>query len=201
MYREHVPAIRAHALASPQGLASVISFVLLSIRQPFGTLDTATRDVKVRGRNSAYLWGWKQPGWDHVHDPATIESLHARLCATEATGSIVPTIDILACEVPGLGIVKGAFVAQMLGHEVACFDSRNLSAMEMPSHSFRNSKPGTSDATRHRRIAQYVQITQETGGARHWWDTWCSAIAPSLGMTPEEVSERHVRYSKRITLQ
>lgn len=193
MYSTDVPAIRARALASPDGLAGAILFALLSIRQPFGTLNTATRDVAQRGSLSKYLWGFKRVAYDYVQEHKV--TLWAEVCA--ATDA-VEAIDVLS-RVPGLGLVKAGFVAQMLGHDVACFDSRNLETLELTGRAFRFEKARLKrPATRRRKIAEYVEITRDTGGAAHWWDHWCAGIAPSLGATAREVSGWHVRYVERL---
>lgn len=191
MYRDHVPQIARYALTSPVNLGNVVTFALLSIRQPFYSLTTAVKDVRRNGRNSAYLWGWKQGGYDFVQGPRWA-GIFDRLQATVATRAVVPAVDILANEVPGLGIVKGSFVAQMLGLDTACFDTRNMQELGISPRSFREIKPGTKEATRHKRIAAYVQFAQETGGAEHWWDHWCTGIAPGIGMTADAVSALHV---------
>lgn len=120
---------------------------------------------------------------------------HRRRCAA-IQGTPIGTIDLLASEVPGLGIVKSAFVAQMLGHNVACFDSRNLDTLEWGGRPFREfkrigGKCVVKRETRERRIAEYVKMTIETGGAAHWWDHWCNGIAPSMGLTGDDVSRLH----------
>lgn len=192
MYRQDVPKIAAFARASPSGTGSVLTFALLSIRQPFASLPRAVEDVKRWGIDSRYLWGWKRLGFDYVCDH------EHELWDTLRTADTFDAIDYLAGTVPGLGIVKGAFVAQMFGHEVACFDSRNLEALEMPARSFREVK-ALSPANRRRKIAQYVEITRDTGGAAHWWDSWCTGIAPSLGLSPDGVSRQHVTLTAALS--
>lgn len=198
MYARDMPLLKAHAEASPEGLADVITFTLLSIRQPFATVERAMRDVRVNGAESVYLWGWKREGFEYAWDNA--HHLYFQ-CIARQPGA-VDCIDALATLVPGLGIVKGAFVAQMLGHNVACFDTRNLAALEIDPRTFREFKRREGKCvvryeTRARRIADYVQMTIETGGAAHWWDLWCHALAPQFAGEADAVSAKHVEIITR----
>lgn len=192
MYARDVPEIKAYAEENADNFRDLLTFVLLSIRQPFRSLPTALRDVRRAGRDSVYLWGWKQEGYDYCREHSAELWAGCRMATTSGV------IDLLASEVPGFGIVKSAFVAQMLGHNVACFDARNLIDLEWQGRPFREFKRKNGvcvvkPETRKRRIAEYVQMTQETGGAAHWWDHWCNGIAPSLGTTGDEISRRHYR--------
>lgn len=195
MYRDHVPQIRLNALGHENGVASVCTFVLLSIRQPFGRLDAAIKEVKQRGDKAVALFDFKREGyrwiWSHTAE--------LQLAADYYVGNTDRFIDYFATKVPGLGIVKSAFVAQLLGHQVACFDSRNLETCELPKTAFRGFKGGKTLPkldTRLRRINDYIKITNDTGGAEHWWDYWCNGIAPSLHTTGEEISARHVKFAR-----
>lgn len=194
MYATHVPVIAARALGHERGAASLCTFVLLSIRWPFARLPEAIAETKTRGDKANALFSFKREGyrwiWSHVDE--------LQRAADHYRGDTTALIDYLATTVPGLGIVKSAFVAQMLGHDVACFDSRNLETCEMPRRAFRGFKGNgnTGPKQRRKRIDEYIQITRDTGGAQHWWDFWCTGIAPSLHCSPETVSARHVNFAR-----
>lgn len=187
MYANDVPRISDWAHDRPENLRDLITFVLLTIRVPFGRVAPAMDDVRRQGADSAFLWGWKRPGYEYVRDNAEI------LFGDLFDADTVTAIDILATRVPGLGIVKGAFVAQMFGHNVACMDTRNLSDLGYSGRYARTD--GRFDKlrpeTRQRKIADYVSMTIASGGAEHWWDHWCTGIAPSLVTTPDKVSRMH----------
>lgn len=187
MYAEDAPRISEWAHDRPENLRDLITFVLLTIRVPFQRVEASMIDVRKQGANSAFLWGWKRPGFEYVRDNAA--ELHADLFDADT----ITAIDILATRVPGLGIVKGAFVVQMLGHEVACMDTRNLVELGYEGRYMRTDGVFAKlrPATRQRKIVDYVQTTIASGGAAHWWDHWCSGIAPGLAMTPNEVSRLH----------
>lgn len=193
MYRDEVPRLAEWARENPDNLRRVLEFVILSIRQPFRSLDNALADVRRNKLDSAYLWGWKREAFEVIRaDPdAHFANLY--------DAPVIHAIDYLAAEVPGFGIVKGAFVAQILGHDVACMDARNIEALGIHTRSFReftrrNGQCVVGIETRHARIARYVQFTLETGGAEHWWDHWCEGLAPGMGLTGDQVSKLHWKW-------
>lgn len=188
MYAEDVPLIAAYARTSPDALADVCTFVLLSIRVPFKRVGDQMREVRRHGREASCLWGWKQEGYDAVQRHKA--SLHLTLPAQTDPANV---IDALVTTIPGLAIVKGAFVAQLLGFNVACFDTRNLEALGY----LKSDRPFRLDPctpkTRLAKIAAYVEATRASGGAEHWWNHWCRRIAPGLGISAENVSNDHWR--------
>src|SRR5690606_15935640 len=107
-------------------------------------------DVRKHGLDSACLWGWKRPALKWICEAAEpIYSSVRALDDPETTVELVAELSTL----PGLALVKGAFVAQMLGHDVACFDTRNLDALgySAGSRPFREFRPNARWETRLRR--------------------------------------------------
>ena len=51
MYDRDMPLMQAHALASPDGLVDVISFVLCTIQQPLQSVANQMRDVQSQRRD------------------------------------------------------------------------------------------------------------------------------------------------------
>jgi hypothetical protein len=47
-----------------------------------------------------------------------------------------------------------------------------------------------------KKIADYVQLTIDTGGSQYWWDTWCAYVAGNRANkaldTAQKVSKYHV---------
>jgi hypothetical protein len=123
MYAEDVPVIAQHGLASPDGLVDVIAFVLLTIQQPLRGVRAQFADVKKRGRKSRFLFGAKRDGFDYVQ--SFKNPLFKRVSAAIENGDTAAGIDALL-EVPSLGLVKAAFVMQLLGApDAACVDTHN----------------------------------------------------------------------------
>lgn len=185
MYANHVPLLSDHGRTG-DGVADLVTFALLSIRQPFTLIPRQFRDVRKRGAKSQWLFGFKLPGYIYV-------KAHGAILASDlnSTPDAVDAIEILT-RVPGLGIVKAAFVAQMLGYDVACFDSRNAKVLGLGSRPFRtDGKPPLR-----RRVVSYVAMTRDTGGAEYWWDNWCERVAVDRGRTPMQISAMHLEVLK-----
>jgi hypothetical protein len=173
MFDRDMPQMRAHAMQSPEGLTDVIAFVLCTIQQPLQSVANQMADVRANGAASKYLFGSKRDGYQYALDHKQV--LHAALIAADASNDTIGFIDVMS-NVPGLGIVKASFVAQICGFETACLDTHNLKRLGLAETAFKLAK-SVKPETKRRKIADYVEICKSTGGSRHWWDTWCATVA------------------------
>ena len=173
MYDRDMPLMRAHALASPQGLTDVIAFVLATIQQPLQSVANQMRDIRLNGAQSKYLFGSKRIGYTYALNHQ--EVLFAAVTKACELNDVVGAVDVLS-NVPGLGIVKASFVAQICGLEVACLDTHNLKALGLAETAFKLAK-SVKPETKRGKIDRYVEICRETGGSKHWWNTWCATVA------------------------
>lgn len=190
MHANDMPAIRDHALASPEGLVDVITFVLLTIQQPFQGTAKQFADVKQHGDASRYLFGAKREGYRYACEHR--EVLHAAIAKAYEVGDVVGAIDVLT-NVPSLGMVKAAFVAQCCGLNAACLDVHNLRRMGLPVTALKLPKTLKAD-TRRDKIARYVRLCCSMGDSAYWWDSWCAFVAGKRNSplkTAEEVSAFH----------
>lgn len=188
MYDRDMPIIKAHALASPEGTADVITFALLTIRQHLVLVGPAFEDVKRTGRKSTFLLGDKRKGYAYTQ--AHKEVLHGALVAAVKANDPVGAIDVLL-NVPCLGLVKAAFVAQMIGLEAGCFDTHNQNRLGLTYQDVRFRKSCIrKPETRRRKIVEYLARVADHGGARKLWNDWCAYVA-----NPEA---RGARYSRGI---
>ena len=190
MYDTDMPVIRAHGLASPEGLVDVITFCLLTIRQPLQQVARQFADVRSRGAASPYLFSAKRAGWLYANEHKDV--LFAAVSKAVEVGDVVGCVDVLTV-VPSLGMVKAAFVAQCLGLNVGCMDMHNIARLGMKPDAFKLPK-SLKSSTRLAKITAYVSLTQKLG-ARAWWDSWCAYVAgrrSSPLKTPQEVSRFHV---------
>jgi hypothetical protein len=158
---------------SPAGLVDVIAFVLSTIQQPLASCARQMADIRAHGAASVYLFGSKRAGYEYAVEHR--EVLFAAVVKAVEVGDVVGAVDVLA-NVPGLGVVKASFVAQIVGLEVACLDSHNLKRLGLPETAFRLSK-GVKPATKRAKIAAYVQACGDTGGSEFWWNSWCAHVA------------------------
>lgn len=182
MYAQHVPVISGAMRENVEVFKRGALFAILSIRQPILNVEAQLLDVDETRAASAYLFSFKRAGY--VHLELAGRSLWERVCAlpiTDAAGAIT----ILA-EVPGLGIVKAGFVAQMLGFDVACLDSRNVAREGRKPRQWRTDGRKVS----RRRAEAYVA---EVGGrAAEYWDAWCCDVADAYSKTPAQISAIHL---------
>jgi hypothetical protein len=193
MYREHcVNAIAPHALSSADNLVECIAFVLSTIQTPLARVGYCMDDIRANGRNAASLWGSKRAGYDYAceHKAALLDAL----VACKRHGDSEFAIHVLSL-IPGLGMVKAAFVAQLLGFEASCLDSHNLRRLGMADTALKFPKTCT-DKTRRAKIAAYAKLCREHGGAEYWWNSWCEYVAAKGGQnkaldTAEKVSAYH----------
>ena len=191
-YDRDVPLMKAHALASPEGLTDVITFVLCTIQQPLQSVARQMADIRVNGDTSKYLFGSKRDGYRYAVDHAAV--LHAAVVKAVEVSDTVGAVDVLS-NVPGLGIVKASFVAQICGLEVACLDTHNLRRLGLGEAEFKLAKT-VKHATKLAKIARYVAVCADTGGARHWWNSWCDFVAGTRAnkslVSGDAVSAYHV---------
>jgi hypothetical protein len=173
MYDRDMPVMRAHALASPQGLTDTITFVLCTIQMPFQRVKSLMADVKANGEQAAALFGSKRDGYRYA--VAHAEVLHAAVVRAVEIGDTIGAVDVLS-NIPGLGIVKASFVAQICGLEVACLDGHNLKRLGLSESAFKLAKSVKPD-TKRKKIAAYVKACADTGGAKFWWNSWCDYVA------------------------
>jgi hypothetical protein len=193
MYDRDMPLMRAHALASPDGLVDVIAFVLATIQQPLQSVANQMADIRTHGAKSKYLFGSKRIGLAYA-----IEHKHVLFAAVRKAaeiGDVIGAVDVLS-NVPGLGIVKASFVAQICGMETACLDTHNLKRLGLAETAFKLDK-GVKPETKRKKITRYVGLCSETGGSRHWWDIWCETVAGNRAnrslTTADAVSAYHVQ--------
>jgi hypothetical protein len=173
MYQRDMPLMRAHALASPEGLTDVIAFVLCTIQQPLQSVKRQMADIRATGVDSKYLFGSKRDGYRYAVAHAPV--LHAAIVKAVETEDAVAAVDVLS-NVPGLGIVKASFVAQICGLEASCLDTHNLKRLGLPETAFKLAK-SVKPETKRGKIAYYLETCVKTGGAQFWWDSWCGSVA------------------------
>jgi hypothetical protein len=192
MYDRDRPLMRAHALNSPEGLTDVVAFVLCTIQQPLQSVGRQMADIRANGAESKYLFGSKRDGYRYA--VAHREVLFAAVTKAVETGDTIGAVDVLT-SVPGLGIVKASFVAQICGLEVACLDTHNLKRLGLAETAFKLAKK-VKHNTKLAKISAYVDICASTGGARHWWNSWCDYVAGNRAnkalLSGDAVSAYHV---------
>ena len=192
MFKDDNKKIAKFALKSPENMVRVGTFALTTIQAGLATTQAQMHDIDERGAASKHLWGNKRDGFLYLqeHKQVIFAAIKAAVKANDPIGAI----DVLT-NVPNLGIVKAAFVAQLVGLDVACIDSHNCDRLGLSRSALKFSKKVKPELKR-KKIADYVKFTQDTGGSEYWWNTWCEYVAGNRANkrldTAEKVSKYHV---------
>jgi len=192
MYQRDNPIIARHMLAHPDNFANGVTFVFTTIQQPLASTVTQMQDIRSNGADSKYLFGSKREGYLYVQKHK--KRLHKQMCECVKNGDTESALDLLT-DVPCLGIVKAAFVAQLCGMDVACIDSHNCDRLGLARTALKLAKT-VKPATKLKKIGDYVALCKRTGGSQYWWDTWCEYVAGNSANkklpTGDAVSAFHV---------
>lgn len=191
MYRDHcleliAPSMRADVAVFRRGAM----FAVCSIRQATINVPDQIAVLFDGAEEENPLFGVKFASFEDIMGPLGADcwaELRAHKGNTKA-----------ACEyaigrllrVRGLGIVKAAFVAQLMGYDVACLDGRNVAREGRNPRAFETckalkDKPHLIDAL----VRRYVSET--FGKSEAYWDAWCYDVASIYGRSAQEISELH----------
>lgn len=203
--REHRNAIQEFLYADPAwGFQNAYLFVVASIRQKFYTLNEVMGDwqrylakVGEIGQSTGTVelptsaWGMKADALEAVATgmDSWCAEQGAFLIAEDDTATVLDHLVTL----PGLGLVKAGFLAQLYGFKVGCIDSHNASIFQVRVEDY-NIRVTMKAETRQRKIREYIDLCYAIGGSDFLWDNWCaylSGIYVSVG-TPTDVSAKHV---------
>ena len=191
MYETHVPYIASAMRQDADAFARGVTFALLSIQQMFVTVPKAMVDVEQNDTASRFLFGSKAGAYHFLMEHKV--GLHAACVAATSPAEVIATV----ATIPGIGIVKAAFVAQLMGHDVACLDTRNIQREKRNPREYRSRK----DCSPRKFAKDIERYVRDTGGkAREYWDTWCTDVAKTYGMTPLAVSKLHLDCVVRATV-
>ena len=191
MYETHVPYIASAMRQDADAFARGVTFALLSIQQMFVTVPKAMVDVEQNDTASRFLFGFKAGAYHFLMEHKV--GLHAACVAATSPAEVIATV----ATIPGIGIVKAAFVAQLMGHDVACLDTRNIQREKRNPREYRSRK----DCSPRKFAKDIERYVRDTGGkAREYWDTWCTDVAKTYGMTPLAVSKLHLDCVVRATV-
>ena len=196
MYDRDAVAIAEYAKSAPHALMDVITFTLCTIQQPLQQVLNQRKDIEAHGASSKFLFGSKRDGyiWTDKNKGYLWRVMHDILKREDSDERKADLIQHFM-QVPGLGMVKAAFVVQMIGGGTACLDTHNLKALGMTEAQVKVS-PKLKPETARRKVMNYVRLCDETGGAKYWWDRWCEHVAGRRNSplkTGDEVSAYHLQ--------
>lgn len=128
------------------------------------------------GAESQYLFGWKREGFLTLVREAESFRLAANEYRAAPSDAGLDALVQRFMAVPGLGIVKASFMAQLLVGDGACLDSHNLERLGLRAEFFKTPKT-LKAATIAEKIKTYRLTWQARGDSAFWWDSWCDLLA------------------------
>lgn len=189
MYLDHcaqiiAPTMRADLAIWRRGAM----FAVCSIRQPVTNVPDQLAALFDGAEEDNPLFGHKFQAFEDIMGPVGAD-IWARTRAVPRYTKAGCTFAISELiRIRGLGIVKAAFVAQLMGFDVACLDARNVSREK------RNPRAYRTDGKTPEQLAPKVRayVAETHGKARFYWDAWCADVATEYDKTPQEISELHL---------
>lgn len=185
-FERDAKALAEAARNDPEVVLRIITLVLLSIRQPWHKMPEQFSDVLLHGDDSKWLFGFKRDGY-------RIASEHKKYFQEQAIvyrGDLTDLIHKLM-RIPGLGLAKASFAAQMLVNDGACLDSHNLNRMGLTPNFTRIDKNADPSIV-HRRICEYNTAWKPHGDSAYWWNSWCENLVGRNFVSADEVSAVHL---------
>lgn len=185
MYQDHVPILNAGMRADPDTFVRGVTFAFLSIRTQFIRVAGQMAEVDRAGQSARALWGFKRGAYDFLR--LNKFDLHTRVVAATDSETAIEALTTI----PGMGIVKSAFVCQMMGHDVGCLDTRNIKRLGLNPREYRSDgEAGKHTAAFKRKIGRYVDATY--GKAETLWNDWCEDVAKVYAVSAEDISRQHL---------
>ncbi|MDR5726245.1 MAG: hypothetical protein RB191_02130 [Terriglobia bacterium] len=192
MYKTEMPVIRDAMRHDLTIFRRGFMFAICSIRQPTINVPDQLAILFDGVQDENPLFGHKFDAWAWISDDGNAARLWRNLLALENYADKLACEHAIACllEVPGLGIVKAAFICQLMGFDVACLDARNIKreGRNPRAYETRGSKSGRKWSAK--TVARYVAETH--GRAQEYWDAWCYDVAEAYGRTAQQISDLHL---------
>lgn len=195
MFTTHQPIIAASARESADGFKKACVFVLSTIRVRLPQACEATRRyVETGERAPVAFFGAKLAGLDYLDANAErlwsqCEWLAANLEGRDLENALV---DVLL-DIPGIGLAKAGFIAQLVYGVSGCIDTHNLVRFGIPARRFTPHIAALTPRNRAKHIAEYNNAVERCGGTEQLWDDWCAYVAANQGYgTADEISAMHL---------
>jgi hypothetical protein len=174
VFSEHQPIIQRWAQDHPDNLRDVLRFVILTVRYP---LASAVEDM--RDDNPRALLGWKFYAWDAAEmDKARNFEVATRLndCSADPEVRAFELVSFIAT-LPGFGLAKAGFVAQLAFGLAGCLDTHNLGRFGYGLDTFAHYKRRKTAGGRAKLARRYLAAVDACGGTEDLWNSWCEFVA------------------------
>ena len=181
MYREHNPQCRQIMQGSVEGMMQGYALVSISIRTRTDQLCKEMQTYRDEGFACKAIQKMenKRNGAKYVYENRyELYADSMKIIRSKKKGADRDFI-MRWLEVPGLGIPKAAFVAQMMNGWAGCFDVHNIKKY-MPDVDAKKGTPNRwqtsrqSQETKNRKTVDYLDFCRDVGGCEHLWDQWCN---------------------------
>lgn len=193
MYARHNPIIAKAMRSDADNFARGCYFAIGSIRQKIFNVPVMVDSYEIEGPASEYAWGHKRDAVAFVSTHA--RSLQAGLLTLDGSNRADCAIGLAALQaIPGIGLVKGAFILQLMGFDIGCYDSRNIARLGLNANKLRPAKH-LSEQARMKRLHRYVDLAH--GKSAQLWDEWCVDVGNAYGFKPREISAMHLCIAKK----
>lgn len=188
IYSSDIAACNHFAQASAANFKRAALFVLATIQQQLETVPVIVSDFERQGGASRFAFGSKKAGLDYL-------DLQCKSLYRDAMACLENPAELLRVflRVPGFGLVKAGFLAQIFNNAVGCIDVHNIRLYNVPLSAVRygyTAKPKTKEAKRN----TYVALCDGLGGSAALWSRWCdyvAALRPNNWADGGEVSRFH----------
>lgn len=195
MFNQDQKAIGAYARECPENFRRVALFVIATIRQPLYSVPDAMAEIDEHGAFAPCLWGFKREAYDWLEANAgdLYESAMQIWHSLPDNEAAAPLVSLFA-DVPGLGLAKGGFLAQLAFGLVGCLDSHNLKRFGIPENAFKACKFKNAKTAKTRRglVTRYLEACEAAGGCARLWDEWCTYVAENQSEAYHDA--RHVSF-------
>lgn len=179
------------ALSDADSFFRCTVFVLATIQQAFYTVPMIMERITNEGAESKFLFGAKREGYEFASSNRHILMNKAK--AFKRGEISLDALIVEFMEIPGLGIAKASFLAQLTVNDGACLDRHNLRLLGLPE-SFTKASKDLKPASILRRISIYNEVWRKHGDSAFWWNSWCDFVAsnyPKKFRNGAEVSAMH----------
>lgn len=182
---------------NPDKLFTVGTMVLLSIRMQWVGVGTQMADVREHGADSKCLWSWKRDGYIYLRDNR--KKLYDAVRHYRTGKTYLDDLIREFLKVPGLGLPKAGFFAQLVVGDGGCLDMHNVARFDLkPQVWFIRGRKNLGDQVREidDKIALYLKLCELCGGSEKLWDDWCEYLNDKVGTfhNADDVSRRHWIY-------
>lgn len=197
-FKAHQPIIGGWARECSDNFADVYRFVLATIQQPISTTPEIVASFKSEGDESKWAFGVKRDALRYIEEKAGFVYDTAEFIYREEqySGGTYGALLSYFASLPGLGLIKGGFLAQLVYGEIGCLDTHNIERFGLNARSFAayRFKAAKTVATRKAFVRHYLELCEACGGCALLWAEWCEYVAQrdNKFKTAEEVSRIHL---------